>query len=346
VWHIPFRSIFCLRAHGQALQAVCALALAIVAALPIVAQSAPESIHGEVRDREGAVCEGARVALTEADAANPRIAVTDEQGRYIFGNVAKGAFSVTVSANGFTSQTMTGEMTAGASLELRPAVLLITSAAEIEVTANLHEVAQAQLGLQEQQRVLGVMPNFYVSYAQRPVALTPRQKFQLAWRNEIDPMTFLSDAAGALIEQAGNTPKSWGQGTSGYAKRYAAAYGDDLIGTMVGSALLPSLLHQDPRYFYKGMGSKMSRVLYAIRSSVVCRGDNGRWQADYSRIAGDLASAGISNLYYPAANRNGLQLTLRNMLIDKATGAAENVVQEFLIRRLTPKATKDNADTQ
>jgi Carboxypeptidase regulatory-like domain len=320
---------------------VYALALATVAVAPIAAQSASESIHGEVRDREGALCEGAQVTLTQAGAANPRIAVTDEQGRYVFGNVPLGEFSVTVSANGFTPQTIAGEMLTGASLELKPVVLLISAATEVEVTANLHEIAQAQLALQEQQRVLGIMPNFFVSYAQKPVPLTSRQKFQLAWRNEIDPMTFLSTAVAASIEQAGNTPQSWGQGKSGYVKRYAAAYGDDLIGTMMGSALLPSLLHQDPRYFYKGTGRKVSRVLYAIRSSVVCRGDNGRWQADYSHIFGDLASAGISNLYYPAANRNGLELTLRNMLTAKATGAVQNVMQEFLIRRLTPKAVKD-----
>ena len=78
-----------------------------------------------------------------------------------------------------------------------------------------------------------------------------------------------------------------------------------MIDTFIGSAILPSILHQDPRYFYKGTGSITSRALYAISTVVICRGDNGRWQPNYSNVAGNLISAGISNLYYPASNRNG-----------------------------------------
>ena len=308
------------------------------AAAPLPAQTGLSSIHGVVIDRTGAVCEGARVALTQSGSSSQsRSAITDEQGRYVFADVPAGPFTVTVSGEGFTPQIISGQLGSGESLELKPVVLLVTTATQVQVTANLHEIGQAQLALQEEQRVLGVLPNFFVSYAKDPVALTPRQKFQLALRNEIDTMTFFSVSVTASLEQADNTPNTWGQGVSGYTKRYAAAYGDDLIGTMLGSALLPSLLHQDPGYFYKGTGSKTSRILYAIRSSVVCRGDNGRWQTDYSHVFGDLAAAGLSNLYYPAANRNGLELTMRNLLFAKATGAAQNILQEFLIRRLTPK---------
>jgi hypothetical protein len=106
---------------------------------------------------------------------------------------------------------------------------------------------------------------------------------------------------------------------------------------MIGSALLPSLLKQDPRYFYKGTGTTRSRVLYAIANAVVCKGDNGHWQADYSGIFGGLAAGGISNLYYPASDRNGVTLTFENALIGIAAGAAQNLFQEFLVRKLTPK---------
>ena len=97
----------------------------------------------------------------------------------------------------------------------------------------------------------------------------------------------------------------YGQAAHGYAKRYGAAYGDAVISTMIGGAILPSLLKQDPRYFYKGTGSTRSRILYALANAVICKGDNGHWQFDYSGILGALAAGGISNLYYPASSRNG-----------------------------------------
>jgi hypothetical protein len=126
-----------------------------------------------------------------------------------------------------------------------------------------------------------------------------------------------------------------GQGAQGYAKRYGAAYADTATSTLIGSAILPSLLKQDPRYFYKGSGSKRSRVLYALANSVICKGDNGHWQANYSGIFGSLAAGGISNLYYPANDR-GAGLTFENTLIAIGATAAANVLQEFVIRKLTP----------
>jgi hypothetical protein len=105
--------------------------------------------------------------------------------------------------------------------------------------------------------------------------------------------------------------------------------------TFIGSAILPSFLKQDPRYFYKGSGTAGSRILYAIANSVICKGDNGRWQANYSNILGSLASGGISNLYYPPQDRNGSGLTFENAAIEIGATAAANLLQEFFIRKLT-----------
>ncbi len=120
----------------------------------------------------------------------------------------------------------------------------------------------------------------------------------------------------------------------GYAKRFGAAYADGFIGTMIGGAILPSVLHQDPRYFYKGTGSIRSRTLYAISTVVICKGDNGRWEPNYSNVLGNLASGGISNLYYPASNR-GVQLTVDNWLIGTASGAIGALFQEFVVKKLS-----------
>ena len=196
-------------------------------------------------------------------------------------------------------------------------------------------IAEAQIKEQEKQRALGFIPNYYVSYVPNAVALAPKQKFELAWKTMLDPVTFGITGAVAGIQQAQNDFSGYGQGADGYAKRYGAAYADAAIGTMIGGAILPSLFKQDPRYFYKGTGSKKSRLMYALANSVICKGDNGRWQANYSGILGGLAAGAISNLYYPEKDRdNGL--ILQNALIGIGATAAANVFQEFVVRKLTP----------
>ena len=153
----------------------------------------------------------------------------------------------------------------------------------------------------------------------------------------VDPFTLLLVGGIAGVEQAQNHFDEYGQGAQGYGKRYGAGYADTVAGTFIGSAILPSLLKQDPRYFYKGSGSKGSRILYAIANSVICKGDNGRWQANYSNILGSLAAGGLSNLYYPAQDRNGAGLTFENAAVAIGATAISNLFQEFVIRKLTPK---------
>ncbi len=151
----------------------------------------------------------------------------------------------------------------------------------------------------------------------------------------VDPVSFALNGLTAGIEQATNT-YAWGQGFQGYAKRYAAGYGNILTDTLLTNAVLPVLFHQDPRYFYKGTGSIHSRVLYAAAKSFVCKGDNPHWQPNYSGIFGSLAASGISNVYYPAPNRAGAALTFEGAAIGTGITAIQNLFQEFLVRKLTP----------
>ena len=138
-------------------------------------------------------------------------------------------------------------------------------------------------------------------------------------------------------EQSGDTFSGYGQGTRGYARRFGATYADGFASTMIGQAILPSLFHQDPRYFVKGTGSVRSRVLYVLGSTILCKGDNRSWQVNYSNILGNVASASISNLYYPASSRHGVGLTVENSLLTTASGAIGGMFQEFLLHRMTPK---------
>lgn len=299
------------------------------------------SIRGVVTSTDGAVYEGAHVALALSHDEDPTETTqkTDSEGAFNFAGLSAGTFRLTVSSSGFVTQVVTGVLHEGESFDARTIVLPVANAAsEVLVSGGSQaEIAQAQLNFEEKQRVLGFFPNFYVSYDHSAVPLTTRQKYQLAWRTEIDPVTWAMTGWIAGIEQADNTFAGYGQGMQGYGKRFGANYADGFVGTMLGGAILPSWFKQDPRYFYKGTGSVMSRAMYAIANSVICKGDNGHWQANYSGILGGLAAGGISNLYYPASDHSGVEVTFENALIGTAEGAVQNLFQEFVVRRLTPR---------
>ncbi len=298
----------------------------------------PASIHGTVESAEGAVYQGAQVEL-DLSAGPPAIQQTDSEGAFSFTNLPPGTFHLTVSSSGFETQQIAGVLKPGQVFETRTIALAVAHASsEVLVSGGSQvEIAQAQLDLEEKQRVLGILPNYYVSYDHDALPLTTRQKYQLAWRTEADPMTWFMTGFTAGVEQADNTFAGYGQGTQGYAKRFGANYADGFVGNMLGGAILPSLFKQDPRYFYKGTGSIATRAAYAIANAVICKGDNGHWQANYSGIVGGLAAGGVSDLYYPASQRSGLEVSFENALIGTAEGAVENLFQEFVVRKLTPR---------
>ena len=294
-------------------------------------------VSGRIVDPSGVAAIGAAITLARADQSLDQQILADDDGRFSFSDVPPGSFRLTIVLEGFAPQTFVGTLRSGESYLVPQIVLPIASAStEIRVVPpQTEEVAEAQIKEQEKQRALGFIPNFYVSYISDAAPLTPRQKFQLAGKTLVDPVTFALTGAAAGLQQANNNFGGYGQGAQGYAKRYGAAYADTVASTLIGSALLPSLLKQDPRYFYKGTGGKRSRFLYAVANAVICKGDNGKWQPNYSSVLGSLAAGGISNLYYPANDR-GAGLTFENTLIAIGATAAANVLQEFVIRKLTP----------
>jgi hypothetical protein len=297
------------------------------------------TIGGIVVDSTAAPIAGARVRLSREDPSLSQEAVSDSSGQFSFAGLAPGAFQLAIMANGFATATFPGTLHSGENYIVPAVSLAVASAStEVRVTMTRTEVAEAEIKDEEKQRVLGVVPNFYVTYNPAAVPLNAKQKFELAWKATVDPINFGLTGAVAGIEQATDEFSGYGQGAQGYGKRFGASYANFVTSTFIGSAVLPSLLKQDPRYFYKGTGSKRSRILYALANSVICKGDNGRWQANYSGIIGGLASGGISNLYYPPSDRSDAALTFENALIGIGTTAAANLLQEFVIRRLTPHA--------
>jgi hypothetical protein len=298
----------------------------------------PGTISGMVVDQSGAVVAGARVKLTGQDPNASQETLSGNDGSFSFANVSPGPFHLTFTAAGFAMQTFSGILQAGKNYAAPiEALAVATAVTDVEVGVSQVEVAEEQMKVEEKQRVLGFVPNFYVSYIPDAAPLNPRQKFKLAWKTVIDPVTIAFVGGAAGVQQAQNHFEGYGQGAQGYAKRFGAGFADTVSGTFIGGAILPSLLKQDPRYFYKGTGSKTARILYAIANAVICKGDNRRWQANYSGILGSLAAGGISNLYYPAQDRDGAALTFENAALGIGGSAISNLFQEFVVKKLTPR---------
>jgi len=294
------------------------------------------SILGTVEDSEGALVPGARVEVVSA--GNTSVAFADKDGAFHAYGLLPGHFTLRVTADGFSPVSVEGNVAAGEEKTLDTITLNAAgSHAAVTVYATQHEVAAAQLAEAEKQRVLGVIPNFYVVYEAHPAPLSKGQKFHLAWRSVIDPMNLALNGVAAGVEQATGQFDEYGGGASGYGKRYGAGLADSATSTFLGGAVLPVVFRQDPRYRFQGTGSTGSRLRHAVASVVTCRSDNDKLEFNYSNILGNFASAGISNLYYPASDRHGVGLTLQNVAIGTAFGAFAAVMQEFVIPRFTPK---------
>jgi hypothetical protein len=183
--------------------------------------------------------------------------------------------------------------------------------------------------MQEKQRLLGVMPQFQVVMGGQAVPLTGGQKWRLALHTAIDPFYIgwafvIGGGYGELVD----SDSGYGWGENGYFKRVGANYADNVNGALIGNALLPQLLHQDPRYFRKGTGPVFKRFLYAAESTVVCHGDNGKNQPNVSNVLGNYISGAISNAYYPEDQR-GVVLTLKNGTSVTLFGALGGQILEF-----------------
>ena len=307
------------------------------------AELKPATIVGTVTDVNQDTVPGATVVIGSPGNSDGRTVVTNDNGYFEIHDLKAGiSYEVTITAAGFADWQSPavvvepGQFKILADIQLRIKAELTT----VQVTYDPVEVATEQVKVQEQQRVLGFIPNFYVVYDQDPAPLTTALKFQLALKVSRDPVTIGGVAFLAGMEQAGDR-LDYGQGMRGYAKRLGAAGLGNFSNIMVGGAILPSLLHQDPRYFYKGTGTAGSRIRYAIMHPFVCKGDNGNWQPNYSSMGGDLTSSALSNVYFPKADR-GAGLVLSSFVIDTGARVAASLAQEFLLKKFThkPEAAK------
>ena len=193
----------------------------------------------------------------------------------------------------------------------------------------------------EHQRILGIMPEFQaVNTSGAIVPLTPGQKFHLMFKSSTDPFIFTLAAIVSGIGQAKDSNPGFGQGTKGYLKRFGASYADTFDGNFWGNAVLTVAFKEDPRYFREGSAySPLHRALYSAGTAIWTRRDNGTMGPNYANVIGNFISGGISNAYYPAADR-GLGKTVTGAITVTAEGTIGSELIEFwpdIAHKLFPK---------
>jgi hypothetical protein len=305
-------------------------------------RSGAGTISGTVLDPNQEVLQGARVTIAGPSGSPIRSVESGNDGEFALTGLAPDVYTLTVTAPGMNTFTSAQISLHAGETHIVPPITLSVFGGSTSVTVNAdkEQLSKQQVQIAVQQRIGGIIPNFYSTYDWNAPPMLAKQKFQLGIRTVIDPVSFLAVAGVAGAEQYVNAYPAYGGGIEGYGKRYGAALANHLSGTMLGRAVYPSIFHQDPRYFYKGKGSAGSRTLYAISTAVIARGDDGRWEPNYSRVLGHFSAAAISNLYYPASDRGG-SLVLKNGLAGIGADAATNLIREFLLKQITTHVPRD-----
>lgn len=324
------------------------VALALALTTPTRAQNVASDvsaggISGTVIDPTGHTVAGATVILEGPSNKDRYTTVANNNGFFEFHGLESGIpYRALIRANGFANWTSpVVELEPGQYKVLTDCKLRLENVqTTVDVRYSSTKVAAEQVEAAEKQRVLGIVPNFYVVYDRYPEPLTPKLKFELALKVAADPVTIFGIGMIAGLDQAGNTP-DYQQGAKGYGQRFGAVAAGGFSDILIGGAVLPSILHQDPRYFYQGTGTTRSRILHAFSHPFICKGDNGQWQPNYSSIGGDLAASALENAYYPQSNR-GARLVFGHFALDTAERAVSSLAQEFILRKLTPTAKKLN----
>ncbi len=301
------------------------------------------SINGTVTDAQDEVIPGAVVALEGSDPGSERKTTANDNGFFEFTNLRPGTgYRITVEANGFVDWVSPAIALIPGQVQIVPGIEMVLEGGQtsVTVTASPAELATEQVKIAEQQRVFGVIPNFYVVYDPSAPPLTAKLKFQLALKVSADPITIAGIFFMAGVNQGVRIP-DYRLGAEGYGKRVGAVAADGFTDIFFGGAVLPALLHQDPRYFYQGKGSNRSRLQHALAAPFVCRGDNGRNEPNFSTVGGDMISAGFSTLYYPRNDRTWTFFG-ENVMISTIERTASTVTQEFVLRHFTsgPKGKK------
>lgn len=303
-------------------------------------QAATASITGTVLDTNHDVLQGARVMAAGQSTSAVRTVEAGNNGQFAFTELPADMYQLTVTAPGMNTFRSSQISLHGGETRLVSVTLSVFGGATSVTVNGDKDVAEQQVQIAVRQRIGGIIPNFYSSYDWNAPPMGAKQKLKLSFREIIDPVSLLTTAGAAGVQQYRNTFPDYGSGVEGYGKRYVTNFADNVTGVLLSRGVYPSIFHQDPRYFYKGTGSIHSRMLYAISAAVIARGDDGRWKPNYSHVLGTFSAAAISNLYYPVSDR-GASSVLFNGLAGTGMSAFRNLLREFVFKRVTSHVPKD-----
>ena len=325
-----------LASHGQSLLPDAPDAASAMPAQQATSAPGTGTIAGVIVDSTGAAVSGATVTLVRIDGSRTRVAQDSAHGEYGFEGLRHGDFELSVKAPGFQTYT-SAIFTIAQGQNYRPPTIQLVVGMDTEVSVSSN-AAEIELKQEEKQKVLGIIPNYYVVYSPDPVPLSTRQKFRLTFADTFAPIGFVGAAFAAGIEQSANTLPGYGDNAASYFKRYAQVYGDGLSSDILSHGVFPTIFHQDPRYYYMGTGTKKARVYNALKFSVVAHSDRGKLMPNYSYVLGAVGSGALSNLYYPHADRGVGRVFINGGLVI-AGQAVNNLIQEFV----APYFTTHNA---
>ncbi|HEV2297797.1 MAG TPA: hypothetical protein VGR72_04690 [Candidatus Acidoferrales bacterium] len=177
-------------------------------------------------------------------------------------------------------------------------------------------------------RLFDAMPNFVVESKNALPPLTTGQKYRLASASVFDYFMYPFAGFLAAMDQANNSPQSWGQGWGAYGKRFGMEFADNGTGTFMTAAIYPSLLREDPRYYQQGTGAFHSRMFHSINRLFVTRTDSGHKRFNFSEILGNASAAGISNIYHAPEDRTASR-NLRTFGMLMMWDGVSNEMKEF-----------------
>ncbi len=196
-------------------------------------------------------------------------------------------------------------------------------------TVKLRAQAQAEPDQKPPDKHLfGVLPNYRTADSSQPFApLTAKQKFTIAVHDSFDPPGYAIAAWYTLIYHVENTNPEFGQGLKGYAHRYVTTYADQMMGNMMTEGLLPTLLHEDPRYYRRAHGSIPVRAAWALSRIFVTRTDRDTYRFNFSEFTGNAITAGVAAAYYPGQRSAGD--TANRLASQLISDSISNCLKEF-----------------
>jgi hypothetical protein len=178
-------------------------------------------------------------------------------------------------------------------------------------------------------RMFWVVPNFAAVSADTDLPpLTTRGKFDLAMHDSVDYTGFTWTAILAGQAMATRSDPELGTGIKGYGRYFWRTFADGVSGTYFTEAIVPSITHEDPRYYTLGHGGFFRRFGYAVSRTVVTKTDSGGSSFNWSEVMGNALEAGLSNAYYPPEER-GFKQTARDWGQQMESALINNIAKEF-----------------